>query len=140
VKMSLKHEINQKGERNKSFFDRPRCCERHAAEMRIDKKGNSPVCSNSQTEVEVRIRGKTRDAVTNVNNVRSCTLWCSPQRKPRATTKELGRAPPDKRPVSPSDTREAAPLNIKKSSESMYPKENHEKCERRKSAVAAARI
>jgi len=52
--MSLKDEINQKGERNKSFFDRPRSCERHAAEMRIDKKGKSPVYSNSQTEVEVR--------------------------------------------------------------------------------------
>jgi hypothetical protein len=46
--------INQNGERNKSFFDRPRCCERHAAEMRIDKKGKSPVCSNSQTEVGVK--------------------------------------------------------------------------------------
>jgi len=55
--MSLRHEI-EKVESNESFFDLPRCCERHAAEMRIDKKGKSPVCSNSQTEVEVKERGK----------------------------------------------------------------------------------
>jgi len=52
--MSLKHAIKKSEETfNESSLDHPRCCERHAAGMRIDKKGKSPVCSNSQTEVKI---------------------------------------------------------------------------------------
>ena len=45
-----------------------------------------------------------------------------------------------KRPVAPSDAKEAASRNTKKWSESVYPKEGYEKDEYRKAATAAERI